>query len=200
MQLIIATKNMHKVTEFKRILEPLGYTVLSQADVDLDIDVEETGTTFAENAKLKAFAIYKATGKTTIADDSGLEVFSLNNEPGVYSARYGGSGLDDTGRNMLLLKNLDGVPKKDRGARFVAAIHIIFGVDDEKTFIGTSEGYISTEIVGDNGFGYDPVFMVNETESFATISGEEKDKISHRGNALKALEKYLKEERENNDN
>lgn len=186
MKLLLATKNDHKLMEFRRMLEPLGYTVLSQTDVDVDIDVEETGTTFEANAALKAQALYQATGLPTIADDSGLEIDALGGEPGVYSARYGGVATD-TDRNHLVLQKMQGVPQEKRTARFVAALHLIFSADRTITVRGTSEGFIADKIVGDNGFGYDPIFMTDDTHSFATLTPSQKDAISHRGNALKLL-------------
>lgn len=192
MKLVVATKNQHKLVEFKRILEPLGYEVLSQADLSVDIEVEETGTTFAQNAALKARAIYQATGYVTVADDSGLEVDYLDGAPGVYSARFGGPDATDRDKCEMILERLQGVPKDQRSARFVSAIDIILGDEDERCFIGTCEGVIGEKILGDNGFGYDPIFMVSDHDSFATLSGEQKDALSHRGNALKQLEENLK--------
>ena len=192
MKLVVATKNQHKLTEFKRILEPLGYEVLSQADLSLDIDVEETGDTFLENAALKARAIYRVTGYVTVADDSGLEVDYLNGAPGVYSARFGGSGATDCDKCRLILEKMKGVPKQQRGARFVSAIDIILSDNDERSFVGICEGYIGDRMLGNNGFGYDPIFMVNDCDSFATLSGEQKDQLSHRGKALRQLEENLK--------
>lgn len=193
MKVVIATKNNHKLVEFKRILEPLGYEVLSQADVNVDIDVEETATTFEGNSALKAKAIYDATKMITIADDSGLEVDYLNGEPGVYSARYGGEGKNDKDRCNLVLEKMQGVEKEKRTARFVCAIHMIISENDQRTYKGVCEGYIGFGFKGDNGFGYDPIFMVNDNDSFATLSGEEKDKLSHRGKALQKMEADLKQ-------
>jgi XTP/dITP diphosphohydrolase len=192
MKLVAATKNEHKLVEFRRILEPLGYEVCSQADLSVDIDVEETGKTFVENAALKARAIYRATGCPTISDDSGLEVDYLNGEPGVYSARYGGPNATDRDKCELILQKLSGVPKEKRTARFVSAIVLILNENDERCFLGTCEGWIGEAMLGDNGFGYDPIFMVSDRDSFATLSGEQKDALSHRGNALKQLEENLK--------
>ena len=185
-KLVAATQNAHKLVEFRRILEPLGYRVLSQAEADVDIDVEETGTTFAENASLKAEAIFRAAGLPTIADDSGLEVDYLGGEPGIYSARFGGPGLTDRDKCTLILQRLRDVPKDKRTARFVSAIHLILSETDRRTYIGTCE------MLGDNGFGYDPIFMVSDTDSFAALSGEEKDQLSHRGAALRKMEEDLK--------
>ncbi|MGI5958250.1 MAG: RdgB/HAM1 family non-canonical purine NTP pyrophosphatase [Massiliimalia sp.] len=192
MKIVIATKNQHKLKEFKRILEPLGYEVLSQADAGVDVDVEETGTTFEENSMLKAQAIYHACGLCTIADDSGLSVDALNGEPGVYSARYGGPGLDDEGRCRLLLKNMEQVPILERTARFVSVISLIFSENDKRVYRGEAEGMIGYDMLGKDGFGYDPVFMVNGTDSFATLTGAQKDKISHRGKALEQMQEDLK--------
>ncbi|WP_077534507.1 RdgB/HAM1 family non-canonical purine NTP pyrophosphatase [Massiliimalia massiliensis] len=191
-KLVAATQNAHKLVEFRRILEPLGYRVLSQAEADVDIDVEETGTTFAENASLKAEAIFRAAGLPTIADDSGLEVDYLGGEPGIYSARFGGPGLTDRDKCTLILQRLRDVPKDKRTARFVSAIHLILSETDRRTYIGTCEGFIGWEMLGDNGFGYDPIFMVSDTDSFAALSGEEKDQLSHRGAALRKMEEDLK--------
>lgn len=191
-KLVAATQNAHKLVEFRRILEPLGYRVLSQAEADVDIDVEETGTTFAENASLKAEAIFRAAGLPTIADDSGLEVDYLGGEPGIYSARFGGPGLTDRDKCTLILQRLREVPKDKRTARFVSAIHLILSETDRRTYIGTCEGFIGWEMLGDNGFGYDPIFMVSDTDSFAALSGEEKDQLSHRGAALRKMEEDLK--------
>lgn len=192
MKVVIATKNQHKLTEFKRILEPLGYEVLSMQDVQVDIDVEETGHTFEENSMLKAQAIYQATGLCTIADDSGLLVDYLNGEPGVYSARYGGEGLTDQDRCQLVLQKLQNVPKAQRTARFVCAISLIFSQGDKRVYRGECEGWIGLEPLGNNGFGYDPIFMVDEQKSFAVIDGIQKDMMSHRGKALKRMEADLK--------
>ncbi|MEG0571148.1 MAG: RdgB/HAM1 family non-canonical purine NTP pyrophosphatase [Oscillospiraceae bacterium] len=192
MKFVIATKNEHKLVEFKRILNPLGIEVLSQSDVNVDIEVEETGTTFEQNARLKAMAIFKATSLATIADDSGLEVDALDGQPGVYSARYGGSGLDDTKRCDLVLQKLLGVENEKRTARFVSCIYLVCENGEEHSFFGKCEGRIAHSLHGDNGFGYDPIFMVGD-KSFAQLDEIGKDKISHRGNALKMLEAFLNE-------
>lgn len=187
MKIVIATKNPHKLVEFRRILEPLGYEVLSQADVSVDVEVEETGTTFEENAALKARAVYQATGMITVADDSGIAVDALGGAPGVYSARYGNVG-SDLERTLLLLKNMEGVPKPQRTARYVCAIHVVFSPEDERTYRGECEGWIGYRMMGENGFGYDPIFMINETETFAMVESAVKDRMSHRGKALRRME------------
>lgn len=195
MKLVLATNNAHKLVEFKRILEPLGYEILPQKEVCGGAQVTEDGTTFSENAYKKAIAIFHLTGMPTIADDSGLCVDALNGEPGVYSARYAGEGHDDAANNNKLLSKLANVPEKERTARFVSAICCVFSDDDKVECEGYCEGKIGYELLGDNGFGYDPLFMVGE-QSFAQLTGEEKDSISHRGNALKKLEKILKNRNE----
>ena len=192
MKLVAATQNAHKLVEFRRILEPFGYEVLSQADAGVDLEVEETGTTFAENAALKAQAVFRATGLPTVADDSGLEVDALGGEPGIYSARFGAPGLNDRDKCRLILERLDGLPKEQRTARFVSAICLILDGSDQRNYLGVCEGWIGTRMLGENGFGYDPIFMVGDGESFATLSGEEKDRLSHRGRALEQMEEDLK--------
>lgn len=189
---IIASNNKGKAAELDRILNPLGISAVTakQAGVSLD-DVEETGTTFAENAYIKAIAAFKKTGKPSVADDSGLMVDALNGEPGVYSARYAGEGANDSDRIEKLLKNLGGVPTEKRTAHFVSSICCVI---DENTIItaeGTCDGIISEEPIGSGGFGYDPVFLTESGRSFAQLTSEEKDRISHRGKALRELSKKL---------
>ena len=187
MKLVVATKNAHKLIEFKRILEPLGYEVLSQADIGVDIDVEETGTTFEENSMLKAKALYDHTGFITIADDSGLEIDYLGGEPGVYSARYGGGNRTDRDRCELVLEKLQGVPKEKRTARFVSVISVIFSESDQRSYRGECSGFIGFDFLGDNGFGYDPIFICKNGKTFSELELYEKNKISHRGIAIKKL-------------
>lgn len=190
MKLIAATNNAHKVVEFKRILEPLGFTVLSQKEAGIHVEAEETGTTFEENAYLKAKAVYDASGLPTVADDSGIVVDALDGAPGVYSARYGGPGLNDVDRYEKLLHEMEGVPDAKRTARFVCAISLVLSPDKAFSFTGVCEGKIGHGPRGENGFGYDPIFMVGE-KSTAELSSEEKDKISHRGQALRKMEQML---------
>ena len=193
MKIIAATKNKNKLREFGEILK--GFEIISQEEAGVDIDVEETGTTFEENSYLKAKAIYDITGITTIADDSGLCVDALGGEPGVYSARYGGEGYDDKGRVQLLLKNMKDVPDEERTARFVCVITLV-GDEGVLTARGECEGRIDYEPKGENGFGYDPVFYVDRFEkTLAEVTPEEKNSISHRGKALKIFaEKLSKKE------
>ena len=193
MKFIIATHNMKKQAEMQRILSPLGVEVLTaeMAGVTLT-DVEETGATFEENAVLKAENGCRESGLPCIADDSGLSVDFLGGEPGVYSARYCGKHGDDEANIQKLLKKLEGVPEEKRAARFVSVVCVCFPDGRKLTVDGKCEGKIGFEKHGDNGFGYDPVFMVGQ-KSFAELSAEAKDKISHRGNALRKLAQVLPE-------
>ena len=195
MKLVLASKNQKKMKEMNEILSGMGVEVCLQADVGIDIDVEETGTTFEENSLLKARAVMEASGQPAIADDSGLCVDALNGAPGVYSARYGGEGLDDAGRYRLLLANM---PKgAARTAKFVSVITCCFPNGDVLTARGECPGTIAYAPMGEGGFGYDPVFFAPELKkTFAQLSQEEKNAISHRGKALEAfagkLAEYLK--------
>lgn len=185
MKIIAATQNKNKIREFGEILN--GFEILSEKDAGIDIEVEETGTTFEENSFIKAKAVYEATGMPAIADDSGLEVDALGGAPGVYSARYGTEDLDDAGRVRLLLKNMENVPDSERSARFVCVITYI-DADGVITARGECEGEIAREIKGENGFGYDPVFYIKAMgKTTAELSAEEKNAISHRGKALRAF-------------
>lgn len=191
MKLIIASNNKGKIREYKQILEPLGYEVISQREAGLDIEVEETGTTFAENSALKANAIYERLGCAVLADDSGLEIDALGGEPGVYSARYGGLETEKE-RTALVLEKLKAVPDDKRGAHFTCTICFINENGETITAEGKVFGKIGYEPIGENGFGYDPVFMYGD-RSFAQLSAEEKNDVSHRANALRELEMKLKE-------
>ena len=194
MKMVLASKNAHKLTEMSAILSQLGIEVVLESDVGVDVDVEETGSTFEENAALKAIAVMKASGLPAIADDSGLCVTALGGGPGVYSARYGGEGLTDKERYQLVLNGLSG--QLDRSAQFVSAICCAFPNGDTGTARGECPGLITYAPRGEDGFGYDPVFLVPEKrKTFAQMSAEEKNAISHRGVALQKfkveLEKYL---------
>ena len=194
MKLVLASKNKKKLEEMRQILSALGVDVISEADAGVDVDVEETGTTFAENARLKAVAVMEASGLPAIADDSGLCVDALNGAPGVYSARYGGGGLDDPGRCKLLLENMRG--QMDRRCGFVSAICCAFPNGDILTAQGECRGTLAYAPKGENGFGYDPIFFVPEKKkTFAELTAGEKHEISHRGKALREfkekLESYL---------
>ncbi len=191
MKIIIATHNKHKLKEMERILSPMGYEVVTDTMLGIELtDVEENGETFLDNARIKAQAGCKESGLPCIADDSGLCVDALGGEPGVYSARYSGAHGDDEANNKKLLENLKDIPDEKRTARFECAICVSFPDGREITARGTCEGEIGYEKRGDNGFGYDPLFMVGD-KSFAELSAQEKDAISHRGNALKSLKEKL---------
>lgn len=192
MQLIVATNNPGKLREFRRILEPLGIQVLSQKEAGVQVDPEENGATFAENAYIKAKAVYDVAGLPCVADDSGLCVDALDGRPGVLSARYYGHDTPYPEKMQHLLQEMEGVADPQRTARFVSHITCIL---DKATVLeceGTCEGYIGHQPSGENGFGYDPLFYVNG-KSYGELSAEEKDRISHRGNALRMLCQKLKE-------
>lgn len=191
MKIIIATHNKNKLREMKRILEPMGYEVVTDTDLGITLsEVEENGKTFLDNARLKAEAGCKESGYPCIADDSGLCVDVLSGEPGVFSARYSGVHGDDEGNNKKLLDKLQGVPEEKRTAHFACAICLSFPDGREITAMGKCEGRIGFEKKGSNGFGYDPLFMVGD-RSLAQMTSEEKDAISHRGNALKQLKSHI---------
>lgn len=189
---VLATHNPNKVREMSNILGKFGVEVVSPADLGITVDVEETGTTFAENAMLKAKAICAAANLPAIADDSGLCVDALNGAPGVYSARYGGEELDDQGRYQLLLQNMQG--QTSRTAHFTCSIACAFPNGDTLTAEGQCPGTIAFAPMGEGGFGYDPVFFVPELrKTFGQLTGEEKSAISHRGRALAAFAEKLKD-------
>lgn len=194
MQFVIATGNAHKLIELERILNPLGIDAVSSKSLGVSLDdVEETGTTFEENAYLKAKAACDKTGLPAVADDSGLCVDVLNGAPGVYSARYAGENATDRQRYEKLLKEMNGA--ENRAAKFVSAVCCVWPNGDTLTVRGECPGLIGMAPLGDNGFGYDPVFMVG-AKSFAQLTPEEKDAISHRGQALKKLQQALEEKLE----
>lgn len=194
MKMVLASKNNHKLKEMQDILSAQGVEVVLESDVGADVDVEETGTTFEENALLKAKAVMEATGLPAIADDSGLCVDALNGAPGVYSARYGGPGLDDVGRYKLLLENMRG--QLDRRCKFVSAICCCFPNGDTVTARGECQGTLAYAPKGADGFGYDPIFFVPSLKkTFAELLPEEKNAISHRGNALAIFKDKLAEYR-----
>lgn len=189
MKLIIASNNAGKIREYKQLLAPLGYEAVSQSEAGINLEVEETGATFAENSALKARAIRKIAGGAVLADDSGLVVDALGGEPGVYSARYGGLKTDSE-RTALILQKLEGVAEENRTAHFVCTIHFIKENGEEISVEGRVSGKIGFEPVGENGFGYDPIFMYGG-RSFAQLDNDEKNAASHRGNALRLLVEEL---------
>ncbi len=195
MKLVLATNNQHKLVEFRRILEPIGIEVLSQKEAGVSVNPDENGETFAENAKIKAMAVYEACSLPCVADDSGLCVDALNGRPGVQSARYMGEDTPQEIKNAALLHEMSGVAKEQRGAQFVSAICCVLDKDNILECEGSCPGWIGYEPLGVGGFGYDPIFMVGE-RSYSQLSGEEKDAISHRGVALRVLHDMLKEKLE----
>lgn len=194
MKIIIATKNEGKVREFRNLLTPLGYEPVSLKDEGIDAEIDEDGETFEENAHIKAREIHKLTGLPVIADDSGLEVEFLGGAPGIYSARYAGEGATDEERNQKLLDEMQGVDLPLRNARFVCALYCILDGKREYCVTGTLDGFIGEEPKGGHGFGYDPIFMIDGDTSLAELDEEEKNKISHRANAMKKLLDALKNE------
>lgn len=193
LEFVIASSNKHKIEEIQNILSKHNIKLLSMEDVGLQgLEIEETGATFEENAMIKAKAVMELTGKVTLADDSGLMVDVLDGAPGVYSARYAGNECDDHANNKLLKQNLMSVAFEDRSARFVSVIALAFPDGREGYYKGICEGMIGFNEIGENGFGYDPLFIPNGCEkTFAQLSAEEKNRISHRARALKVMSKKL---------
>ena len=194
MKIIIATHNKHKLAEMSRILEPMGYEVVTDRDIGIELtDVEENGKSFLENARIKAESGCKETGLPCIADDSGLCIEALDGRPGVYSARYaGGHDTPYSHKMAVLLDEMKDVPKEKRTARFVSSVCCIFPDGRERTVEGTCEGWFGFAPEGEGGFGFDPVFFVGD-RSFATFTPAEKDAVSHRGNSLRLLCEKLPE-------
>ena len=195
MKVVLASKNPHKLVEISKITQKFDMELVLQSELGVDIDVEETGSTFEENSFLKAEAVMKATGLPALADDSGIAVDALNGEPGIYSARYGfDESLDDWGRLQLLLKNTEHVPDGQRQAQFVCVITM---VTPEGTVIqarGEVHGELLRAPTGEGGFGYDPIFYYPPFgKSLAEVSSEEKNQVSHRANALRVFYEKLKE-------
>ena len=192
-QIIVATQNQGKVKEIKAVLGDLPVEVKTMGEIGIDIDIEENGTTFEENAIIKAEALTKYTDALVIADDSGLEIDYLNKEPGVYSARYLGKDTPYTEKNQIILERLENVEKEKRTARFVCAIAMAMKGKETQTAVEAMEGYIGYEAQGTHGFGYDPIFFVPGLErSTATLTMEEKNEISHRAKALRVMKEKIK--------
>ncbi|MBQ8236623.1 MAG: RdgB/HAM1 family non-canonical purine NTP pyrophosphatase [Oscillospiraceae bacterium] len=195
MKIVLASKNKHKLEEISRITEKFGFELVLQSELGLDLDVEENGTTFEENSLIKAEAVMKATGLPALADDSGICVDALGGAPGIYSARYGfDESLDDWGRLQLLLKNMEAVPDGERAAKFVCVITMV--TPDGKIIQARGEihGQLLREARGENGFGYDPIFYYPPFGvTTAEMSAADKNKVSHRANALKIFNEKLKE-------
>jgi XTP/dITP diphosphohydrolase len=196
-RLLLATTNPGKLREFRRLLDGCGWELAAPVDIGLVLDVNEDGSTYEENAVLKARAWAEAAGMPALADDSGIEVDALDGRPGLHSARYGGPGLDDAGRTALLLRELTGIPDARRTARYQAVVAIALPTQSSglspHAFSGTQEGRIGQVPRGCGGFGYDPVFLLPDGRTQAELSDAEKDAISHRGQALRLAAAWLKE-------
>ena len=193
-KIILASNNSHKVNEIKAILRDFQFEIVSLMEAGIEVEVEEDGKTFEENAYKKAISIMNITGEAAIADDSGLEVYALGGAPGVYSARFSGEHGDDKKNNEKLIDMMKDIPYDKRGARFVSSIVLLFPDGKEIKAEGYVEGIIGYEEKGDKGFGYDPLFIVPSREkTFAELQNGEKNAISHRGMALELLRGKLKE-------
>lgn len=198
MRFIIATHNRKKLAELSRILLPLGIEAVTAEEAGFSLtEAEETGETFEENAYLKAALACRETGLPAVADDSGLMVDALNGAPGVYSARYAGEGATDDDRNHKLLQVMQDIPKEQRGAQFVSAICCVFPDGKTVTARGECPGWVGFDPAGEDGFGYDPLFVVADGlpgagKTYAQLSPEEKDAVSHRGNALRMFGEKLR--------
>ncbi len=195
MKVVLASKNRHKLEEIGKIMEKLDIQLVLQSELGIDIDVEETGTTFEENSLLKARAVMEATGLPALADDSGIAVDALNGEPGVYSARYGfDDSLDDWGRLLLLLKNMEQVPDGQRQAHYACVITLVTPQGRVIQARGEVHGQLLRAPVGRGGFGYDPIFYYPPFgKTFAQVSAEDKNAVSHRAVALRQLYDKMKE-------
>lgn len=194
-KLIVATNNKNKTKEIKEILKEFPIEIKDLKDENIDVDIEETGSTFEENAMIKAREIYQLTGAIVIADDSGLEVDKLDGAPGIYSARFSGVGAKDEDNNKKLLSLLEGVEEQDRTGRFVCAIAIVFSDGSSTVVRGECEGKVAFSPMGEGGFGYDPLFIPNGySQSFGQLSREMKNSISHRSKALQKVRDILRKE------
>lgn len=195
MKVIFATGNENKLREIRQITADMDIEIVSMKDAGCYADVEETGTTFEENAYLKASAIAKKCGLPTLADDSGLEIDYLGKEPGIYSSRYMGEDTPYSVKNAELLRRMEGVPDEERTARFVCAICLVRPDGSSETVCATMEGIVAHESAGSNGFGYDPIFFLPDRGcTSAQLSPEEKNLISHRGKALRLMRDILAKE------
>ena len=199
--IIFATGNENKMKEIRMILSDLGMPILSMKEAEIDVDVVEDGTTFEENALIKASEIAKHVENCIVlADDSGLEIDYLNKEPGIYSARYAGEDTPYEIKNQMLIDRLEGVADEQRTARFVCAIAAVFPDGSHEVVRGTIEGRIGYESAGKNGFGYDPIFYLPEYGcTTAELDPEKKNELSHRGNALRAMRVIMEKKYENID-
>jgi len=193
MTFVIATNNAKKLIEFRRVLDRLNIDSISLKEAGVDVEIEETGTTFEENSLIKARTVCAITGMPTVADDSGLEVDCLGGAPGVYSARYSGENATDAKNNQKLLEDLKGFKPEEKTGRYVSVISCVFPDGREFYTRGTCEGWVGTEEKGENGFGYDPLFGVDAEHTFAMLTPDEKDAIRHRGNACREFAERLKD-------
>jgi XTP/dITP diphosphohydrolase len=192
MEIVAATKNIGKINEIRKALEKIDVKVLSMDELGLEIDVDEDGKTYSENAIKKAAEVAKRSGRISLADDSGLEIDALNGKPGINSSRFAGINADDRERNLKVLEMMKDVPNGKRGARFRCVIAIVAPIGKSYTCEGVCEGEIAESIRGDKGFGYDPIFIIPEYgKTFGELGPEVKDKISHRAKALKKAKKLI---------
>ncbi len=200
-RIIFVTGNKGKLAEIEKILKDLDYEVVSMKDAGVSVDIDENGSTFEENAMIKARAVHDATGEMTMADDSGLEIDALDGRPGIYSARFMGEDTPYSVKNKALIDALKGVPDEKRTARFVCACALVLPDGTGYTVRGTFEGRIGYEEKGSNGFGYDPIFFLPERGcTSAELSPEDKNEISHRGQALRKMKEIIKDLEEGKDN
>lgn len=190
-RLLLATNNPGKVREFRRLLAAHPFDVVTPTEAGITLEVDESGDTYEANALLKARAFALAGDCLALADDSGIEVDALGGKPGMYSARYGGPGLDDVGRTALLLSELQGVEPPHRSARYRAVVAVAWPDGETRTFEGVQEGTIAFTPRGERGFGYDPVFLIDADRTQAEISDHEKDQLSHRAQAVRAAAAWL---------
>ncbi|MCC8141178.1 MAG: XTP/dITP diphosphatase [Lachnospiraceae bacterium] len=194
MKIIFATGNKNKMKEIRQILGDLGWEIQSMEEAGIDVDIVEDGNTFEENALIKAKAVAACCDDIVLADDSGLVIDALGGEPGIYSSRYAGEDTPYEIKNRMILDRLAGVPKEERTARFVCAVAAVVPGQEPIVVRGTFEGYIGDEPAGENGFGYDPIFYVEDRNcSSAQLTPEEKNARSHRGNALRQMREKLAE-------
>jgi len=189
-EIIVASNNKGKIREIEDILK--GYKVISMKDLGIDIEIEENGETFEENALIKARTIARMTGRLCIADDSGLCMEAFNGFPGIKTARFLGENATQAERNNYIVEKVQGLPREKRKAKFICTIALVIPEKEEKTFTGELEGYITTEIRVQGGFGMDPIFQLEDGKTLSEIGMEAKDKISHRYKALVQLKEYLK--------
>ncbi len=199
-RIVFATGNQDKMGEIRQILSFGDIQVLSMGEAGIDVEVDENGKSFEENSLIKARSVWEAAHGIVLADDSGLEIDALGGEPGIYSARYMGHDSSYHVKNMNLIERLEGVPDERRSARFVCAVSAVFPDGSSKTVRGTMEGRIGYEEKGENGFGYDPIFFLEEYQmTSAQISAELKNSLSHRGKALRLISREIEEYIKNND-